>query len=164
LILRALPRGAAVIYRDYDDPRRAAIARRYLSICRTRGLPFLVAGDPGLARAIGADGVHLPARMLKEAPRLSLGRGESALLLTVSCHDAGELARAGEIGADLALLSPAFPTQSHPDTEHLGAARFRALAAAARLPVLALGGVDAANAGALAGRNVAGFAAIGAFS
>ena len=92
------------------------------------------------------------------------GGAKRTPLLTIACHDERELARAAAIGADLAFLSPVFATQSHPDTEHLGAMRFKALAAAAPLPVLALGGVDERNARLVAGRNVAGLGAIGAFS
>jgi thiamine-phosphate pyrophosphorylase len=158
-ILRALPQGAAVLYRDYDDPKRPALARRYSAICRRRGVLFLVAGDIDLARVIGADGLHLPARALSS----SACRREKRLLLTAACHDAAEIARAGAVGADLALLSPAFPTASHPGAEHLGAERFKALAASSPVPVLALGGVDERNAPLLACKNVAGIAAIGAF-
>lgn len=157
-ILRALPAGAAVIYRDYDDPRRARVARRYAEICRRRRVLFIVAGDAGLARAIGADGLHLPARLLGRRPEAG------GLILSASCHNEAELARAASIGAAIALVSPVFATQSHPDTEHLGAMRFKALAAASPLPVLALGGVDERNARLVAGRNVAGLGAIGAFS
>jgi len=160
-ILGALPAGAAVIFRDYDAPRRAAIARRYLAICRARGVLFLVAGDSDLAAAIGADGVHWPGRLLSSA---ACGNRGKNLIVTAACHGADDLARAHRLGADLALLSPVFPTPSHAGAPSLGLARFRALAAASALPVLALGGVDAANAGLLAGPNVAGLAAIGAFA
>jgi thiamine-phosphate pyrophosphorylase len=157
-LLRALPAGSAVIFRDYDHPRREALARRYLTICRVRGLLFLLAGDQRLAAAVGADGVHWPA-----GGRRADARARAAGLVSVACHGAGDLARAAGLGADVALLSPVFPTRSHQDTEHLGPARFLAIAAASPLPVLALGGVDAANARSLKGRNVAGLAAIGAF-
>lgn len=160
-VMRALPAGAAVIYRDYDDPRRTAIGRRYRAICAARNILFLVAGDAALARLVGADGLHLPAR----AMRRGAGPGVTRVgLLTIACHDAAELACAGEIGADLALLSPVFATQSHPGADYLGAAAFRELAAASPLPVLALGGVDGKNARLVAGKNVAGIAAIGAFT
>lgn len=156
-ILRALPAGAAVIFRDYDCKRREARARRYLSIARARGVFFLVGADAALARRVGADGVHLPAHLLARFARPLTG------LLTAACHDACDLRLARAIGADAAFLSPVFPTESHPGAEHLSPARFRALAAEARLPVLALGGVDETNARLLAGPNVAGFGAIGAF-
>jgi thiamine-phosphate pyrophosphorylase len=187
-VMRALPAGAAVIYRGYDDPKREATARRFLAICRARGVFFLVAGDAALAAQLGADGAHWPAwafenrepgsgiretggpALKKVLPRLSGprlpdpgSRFPLPAIITVACHDADDLARAARIGADLALLSPAFPTRSHPGAEHLGPARFRALAAASPLPVLALGGVNEENAALLAAKNVAGIAAIGAF-
>ncbi len=153
-----MPKGSAVIYRDYDDPRRRAAARRFAAICRSRGVLLLIGDDASLAEEIGADGVHLPARALGK-PRSA---GEPGLL-TASCHSLAELHLAAEAGADLAVLGPAFETESHPGLEYLGAARFRALAAAAPLPVLALGGVDEANASLLSAKNVVGLAAIGAF-
>jgi thiamine-phosphate pyrophosphorylase len=186
-ILRALPAGSAVLYRDYDDPRREAVARRYQAICRARGVLFLVAGDAALAARIGADGVHWPARALLPSqaggrgaggegkstdvrrrltpphPALSRKRERVKGVITAAAHTADDLVRAASLGAHLAVLSPVFPTQSHPEAEPLGVERFTALAAASPLPVLALGGVDEWNAGTLAGRNVAGLAAIGAF-
>lgn len=156
-IIRAMPAGAAVIYRDYDDPRRRAVARRLAVICRLREVLFLVGGDCALAREIGADGVHWPARMLPGA------RKGCGLIVTAACHNAAELKLADAAGAQAALLSPAFATGSHPNADGLGVALFRALAAHSPLPVLALGGVDATNAQLLAGPNVAGFAAISAF-
>jgi thiamine monophosphate synthase len=155
-ILRALPPGTAVIYRDYDDPRRPAMAARYCSIARTRNLVFIVAGDAALARAVGADGVHYPQRMLCAIDR-------SAGLVSAACHDAASLGLAASRGADIAFLSPAFATKSHEGAAVLGAGRFKSLAAGAALPVLALGGVDHENALLLASPNVAGFGAIGAF-
>lgn len=156
--MRALPPGAAVIYRDYDDPRRAAAARRYASIARSHGLIFLVAGDPALALACGADGVHLPGWRAAATGRASFA------LTTVACRDAEGLRRAARIGACAAVLSPAFATDSHPGAEALGPDAFRRLARDAGLPVFALGGVTANTARALAGANVAGVAAIGAFA
>lgn len=176
-VLRAMPAGAAVIYRDYDDPRREATARRYRAICRARGVLFLVAGDAALAERVGADGVHWPARFpsfekgarelpaarrpaLREIPPFSK---EGGFIVTAAAHSAADLARAASIGAHLAFLSPVFPTQSHPGAEHLGSGRFKALAAASPVPVLALGGVDEKNAALLGGMCVAGLAAIEAF-
>jgi thiamine-phosphate pyrophosphorylase len=164
-IMRVLPAGSAVIYRDRDDPRRDAIARRYRAICKGRGILFLVAGDARLAAEIGADGAHVSSAELRDGPLFDRRTAARSLrIVTAACHDGDELSRAAAIGADVALLSPVFPTRSHPGAEHLGPARLRALAAASPLPVLALGGVDDRNAALLRGANVAGLAAIGAFS
>lgn len=156
-VARVLPPGAAFVLRDYDFPRRAALARRLQSVCSERGVLLIIGADAGLARDVGAAGVHVPswrARGFKPPP---------GLIVTAACHSPQELAAAAGIGADLALLAPVFATPSHPRAEALGAARFKAMAAGAALPVLALGGVDETNADALCGPNVAGLAAIGAF-
>lgn len=180
-ILRVLPAGAAVVYRDYDHPRRAAIAHRYAAICNSRGVFFIVGGDLALARAVGADGVHFPARMLAslcsgvmrdlKSPPLKEGGEEREVfaraldfIVTAACHSQQDLRRARAAGAGLAFLSPAFATASHPGAEHLGAARFKALAASSPIPVLALGGVDERTAPRLAGENVCGFGAILGFA
>ena len=44
------------------------------------------------------------------------------------------------------LLSPVFPTRSHPAGRVLGPVRFRLLAARAAMPVIALGGMSARRA------------------
>jgi thiamine-phosphate pyrophosphorylase len=171
LIARALPAGEALIYRDYDDPARAARGAALQSICAARGVLFLVGSDADLARRLRADGVHLRAEDLRsQPPSLSaLGLPPSktrggGLLLTAACHAADEIALAAALSADAIFLSPVFATRSHPDVCSLGAAEFRRLAAFSRAPVIALGGVDETNALSLAAPNVGGFAAIGAFA
>ena len=160
LIARALPRGAAIILRDYTANNRMALARRLCAIAKARGVFFLVGADGSLAKAVGADGVHLPSWITPtKARELSAGAG----IVTCACHNGDDLARAAALGADLAFLSPVFETASHPDAGSLGVEEFKERAAAAAIPVLALGGVDERNARALAGPNVAGFAGIGAF-
>jgi thiamine-phosphate pyrophosphorylase len=157
LIARILPRGAAVILRDYRIKGRAGLAARLKAVCAPRGVKLIVGADAELACAVGADGVHWP-RWFSPATPVPEG-----MIVTASCHSADELSRAKAMGASLALLSPALTTESHKGAEALGSEKFRALAAASLLPVLALGGVDETNALRLAGRNVAGLAAIGAF-
>jgi thiamine-phosphate pyrophosphorylase len=171
LVLRALPRGTAVVYRDYDDPRRAAKGALLRSIAEARGLLFLVAGDAALAARLRADGVHLraddmrrPARLGSLPPSLRDDSGGAERIVTAACHSAAEIAQAATLGADVAFLSPVFATPSHPGAPPLGPSEFKRLAAASPVPVLALGGVDETNAALLAGPNVAGFGAIGAFS
>lgn len=161
LVARALPRGTTIIYRDYDDPRRAAVGARLGSIARARGLFFLVGGDPDLAHRLGADGVHLRTVDLCRPDPVAFGH---RLVISAACHSATDLARAAAIGATIAVLSPVFATSSHPCAVPLGPEGFRRLAAAAALPVLALGGVNETNARQLSGRNVRGIAAIGAFA
>ncbi|WDI32788.1 thiamine phosphate synthase [Hyphococcus flavus] len=158
LIARALPSGAAVILRDYDMPRRAALAARLLSICACRDLKLIIGADIRLAESIGAAGVHYPRWFMPDR------RPGNRLIVSAACHDRYELARARELGAHVALLSPAYASHSHMRAPGLGPENFLKLAATSSLPVLALGGVNEKNAHCLAGPQVVGLAAIGAFT
>jgi thiamine-phosphate pyrophosphorylase len=57
-------------------------------------------------------------------------------------HNAREMARARLKGGSLILLSPMYPTRSHPDWRPLSRMQAAALMRLARAPVLALGGMD----------------------
>lgn len=140
-----LPRGTGVILRHYEWPRaeRARLALQLAAICRARGLCLIVAGDAGLARLCNADGLHLPQGLLVRAA--GLRRRHPGWLLTAAAHDAGAVAQAARAGLDAVLISPVFPTLSHPLAAGLGPVRFARLADAARrrgLKVYAVGGID----------------------
>ena len=66
-------------------------------------------------------------------------------LVGASCHDAGELRRAAELGVDFVVLGPIMPTPSHPKAVPLGWDRFRELVQDYSLPVFALGGLRRAD-------------------
>lgn len=149
---QALPPGTGVVLRHYGDPERGALARRLAGLARARGLVLFVAADAALARAAGAAGVHLP----RWAPAIHLC---TDLLVTASVHGLADVARRS---ADAYLAGPVFATPSHPEGEPLGPLRLAAIARAARVPVIALGGISARNARRLMGTGVAGLAAIGA--
>jgi thiamine-phosphate pyrophosphorylase len=152
---RALPRGSMVVVRAREDMRRAALARAMVDLARRRALIVLVAGDGMLAASCGADGVHLGEVRLGQA---AAWRARRRFLITGSVHSLAGLARATML--DAFFLSPVFPTASHPGRAALTAVRANAIARGARVPVYALGGIEAHNAGRLSG--FAGIAAIGA--
>jgi thiamine-phosphate pyrophosphorylase len=151
---RALPRGSMVIVRSlYMDTRRE-LTFGLKSIARTRKLKILVADDPKLAAEV--DGLHLPEIRAHDAVhwRALYPRW----IITVAAHSSPSRG----YGADAILLSPIFPTASHPNAPCLGGARARLVARAATKPVYALGGIDAANVESLHG--FAGVAAISALT
>ena len=160
--LKTLPRGAGVIFRHYESPDRRALARDLALLCRARGLLFLVAGDWRLAVAVGADGIHLPEPAAKRG--LSSGariwRRHRGGVLTVAAHGARGLSHAYALGADAALLSPVFPTRSHPGQTALGPTRAAGLARSARVDVLALGGVTPMHVTQMRAAGFAGIAGI----
>jgi thiamine-phosphate pyrophosphorylase len=157
---RAAPGRAAVHLREKDLGGAAllALARDLRAVCRRAGAVLLVNDRLDVALAAGADGVHLPAAGVgpAEARRL-LGPGA---LVGVSCHSAAEVARARDAGASYATFSPIWDT---PSKRAYGApVGLAALAEAAGLglPLVALGGVTADNAGAAFAAGAGGVAAI----
>jgi len=155
-IMARLPRGTGVILRDYAAPDRAARAALAARIARRRGLRLLIAGDAALARQVGAAGLHLPQYRLGERPP----NRRPGWLVTAAAHDRRALARAGAVGADAVLVSPAFATASHPGVRALGPHRLARLIAGAKAPVIALGGIDTQSARRLP-PGLSGVAAIG---
>jgi thiamine-phosphate pyrophosphorylase len=156
-VARLLPKGAAIILRHRDSEARAALARALQPIAQARGLKLLVAGDPALAARMSLAGVHFAEARIGE---LSRWRSRSDWLLTAAAHSEDAALRASRAGADAVLLSPLFPTRSHPGKAALGVLRARLVAARLPLPVYALGGVTARNVGSLAGAKFAGVAAV----
>ncbi len=59
----------------------------------------------------------------------------------VSCHDGAAIRRAARSGARYALLSPLFPTPTHPAAPALGCDVFAEIVQSSALPVIALGGL-----------------------
>ena len=143
--------------KDLDAPSREALLRCLVTIGRRFGAAVTVHEDIDTAIAAEAGGVHLPSGMSPAAARRRLG---ASALIGCSTHDARELAAAA--GADYATLSPVFASASKPGYgPALGIARFAAATAAARLPVIALGGVDAANIAPCIDAGAAGVAVMG---
>ena len=115
---------------------RAALARAASSLAHAHGALLVVNDDAELARHCTADGVHLSAAALARCQT----RPEF-IWVGASCHNAAEIARAGELELDYALLGPVRPTPTHPGADVLGWLGFAAQCAGNALPVLALGGM-----------------------
>lgn len=156
-VAEGLPAGSIVICRDYDHPDRFGFAQRLRQTTWSRRQILLVAGDVALARAVQADGVHLPEY------QLSRPKPAGFRFVTAACHTRMALRRAADLKVDLALVSPVFPTRSHTGARTLGVHRFSRLIAGAGIPVAALGGVTPATAKKLRPLRLAGVAAIDGF-
>ncbi|WP_424136096.1 thiamine phosphate synthase [Roseomonas chloroacetimidivorans] len=157
---RRLPPGSAVLARDLAP----ALLRPLATLVRQRRLQLLVAGQGRVALAHRC-GLHLPDRraVANLLPVLIARRGGHGPLLSVAAHGRAGLARARRLRADAVLLSPVFPTASHPGAPALGPLRWAALARRSSRPVIALGGLSARRARRLP-PCAAGWAAIAALA
>jgi thiamine-phosphate pyrophosphorylase len=162
-ILR-LPPCSAVVLRERDPGKRAVRARQLLPLCRRRKVRLLIAGDWRLVRAIGADGLHLSETLIRRGRRDWCRALAPDRIVTAAAHSRRAMRLAARCGVDAVLLSPVFPTASHPHATVLGPLRFARWVRESPIPVYALGGIDAARARRLRGVSLAGFAAIGALA
>lgn len=139
ILNRRSPR-IAFVYRHYHLPpgMRRLRFEALQCIARMRGHLVILADNAATARAWAADGIYAAANRLPA--------NNSGLLRIATAHDMAEIAQANRAAADAVMLSPVFATRSHPDGRVLGVPRFLALARHAHMPVIALGGLNAAGA------------------
>jgi thiamine monophosphate synthase len=150
---RRLPRGSLVVVRARDAAKRRRLAEQLKGVTR-----LLIADDPGLAADLGAAGLHLPERRMREAAHWRARFPH--WIITSSAHSLRGLMGAGPL--DAVFLSPVFATASHKDVRPLMPVRAALIAAHAPVPVYALGGVTTRNAVRLAPA-FGGIAGIGLF-
>lgn len=135
---RALEKGLRLVQlreRTLPVAALADLAERVAEACRRHGARLMINGNIELAGRLDA-GVHLTARQLMAA----VVRPDRPWV-AASCHDAGELARAVELGVDFVVLGPVRDTPSHPGAPTLGWDGFARLIEDCPLPVYALGGL-----------------------
>ena len=152
-LARALDAGPVAAFqfrvKGIDQHRAAALATPLLDICRAHDVAFIVNDDMGLAKRLGADGVHLGQDDgdPREARRL-LGPDAQ---IGVTCHASRHLAmEAAEAGADYVAFGAFYPTTTK-EVEHRAEPSILGWwTTIAELPCVAIGGVTADNARALA--------------
>ncbi|MDT0576731.1 thiamine phosphate synthase [Croceicoccus sp. F390] len=142
-LLRRLPSGCGLIFRHYhlapEARRKRFDALRLLAHAHRHVI--VLADAPAVARKWRADGVYgAPARI---ALRRSSERG---FLRLATAHSLAQLAAGVRTAADLALLSPVYPTRTHPGAKVLGPVRALLLARQVPLKVAMLGGMTRARA------------------
>ena len=121
--------------RDRGLAQRDAFIQDVVDLARPYGAKVLVSGGHRLG-----DGAHYTAAQL----RALAGRPDEGLA-AASCHEAGELARAADLGLDFVVLGPVKATATHPGAEPMGWQRFAGLARGAAIPVYAIGGLRSSD-------------------
>ena len=128
-----------------------ALLGRLCAAAHSGGARLIVNDDWQAARELNADGVHLGQ---EDAARLDLGALRAALgshLLGISCGTPQEVRAAAAAGADYAGVGAVYATSSKADAGvPIGLAGLRAAVSACTLPIVAIGGISAANIAAVA--------------
>ena len=126
--------------KDLPDDEQVLLARSLLPMARRHGAFLTVHGKPALAKLSGVDGAHLPAGSDAVAARTLLGRDK---IIGVSIHTLGEAETLDPAVLDYALAGPAFETTSKPGYgPEIGRKGLAEMAGVARVPLLAIGGIN----------------------
>lgn len=147
-LVRALDAGPVAAFqfrvKGLDEHQAARLAEPLQRICADRDVAFIVNDSIGLAKRLGADGVHLGQGDGDVADaRQRLGREAQ---IGVTCHNSRHLAmEAGDAGADYVAFGAFFPTLTK-QTEHV--AELDLLTwwqGLMEVPCVAIGGITPAN-------------------
>ena len=142
----ALEGGASMIqWRDKrrDKGDQLADARSIRALCREHGALFIANDHIDLAVAVDADGVHLGQHDLPlDVARPIAG---ASMIIGVSTNNVEEARAAEAGGADYVAVGAIFATASKDVTRPASIERLREIKSAVRVPVVAIGGINAPN-------------------
>ena len=162
-IAAAIDGGAGIVqlrekHLDHDAFLREA--RRFVALCREKGVVSIINDAVDIAAAVGADGVHVGQS------DLAAGRAREVLgpdkLIGVSAHSVEEALAAQAAGADYLGVGAAFVTGTKTDAAPISRDTIRAITAAVDIPVVAIGGISRDNITELAGCGLDGVAVVSA--
>jgi len=137
--------------KDADAAEIIEIGDQFRGVCEEAGVPFVVNDRPDVARALGADGVHLgqddlPPALAREivGPDVLIGR---------STHSTADIERANsehEAGlADYIAVGPVYETPTAPGKPPVGPELLSEAARSVSFPWFAIGGINTRNIGGI---------------
>lgn len=141
-----------------DDAALTAQAMRMKKYCDAYDAKLLISRNINVAKSVEAHGVHLSATQDVSQARAAW----RAVTISKSCHSLSDALDAEKAGADFITLSPIFLTQSKPGYgPALGLDILKNTSQQIKIPVIALGGIDADHAAACFQAGAGGIAVMG---
>lgn len=128
-------------------------------ICHEYNAPLIINDNVQFALAIDADGVHLGQDDMDPAEaRKLLGPDK---IIGVTAKTVEQAKKAESNGADYLGSGAVFGSSTKLDAKPMTKALLKEITASVDIPVVAIGGINADNAGSLVGTEIAGIAVIG---
>jgi len=157
-----LPKGCAIIYRHFGDPKRHITAALLRRITYEQEQQLLIGGgDIDLARHVKADGVHFKRDPLLSGP-IKMRRLYQDMIITMAGLKKGSY-RAPLSCLDGLFISSIFTSQSPSAGRPIGTDRLKHICETLNVPIFALGGITQNTAAKLLGSGAYGLAAINGF-
>jgi len=145
---RALDGGPVAAFqlrvKGVDQHEAARLAAPLQRICEAREVAFIVNDDMGLAKRLGADGVHLGQS--DGDPREARAMLGPSAQIGVTCHDSRHLAmEAGDAGVDYVAFGAFFPTATKETAHRPEPAILSWWSRLFEIPCVAIGGITPQN-------------------
>lgn len=163
LVGRAVRGGCTLVQLREKDASSGELYERALRLKRVTDyfhVPLIIDDRVDIMLAVDAAGVHLGQSDLPaEAARRIIGPDK---ILGVSARTVEEAEAAESAGADYLGVGAVFPTATKTDAEPVARETLAAICAAVRIPVVAIGGLNAKNIPLLEGIGISGAAVVSA--
>lgn len=152
---QALQGGAQLVqYRNKSDGDFRSLTTKFteatalLHLCHNYQVPLIINDNIELAYAIGADGIHLGQN--DASPLLARQKLGPQAIIGVSCYNDLHLALEAQVaGANYLAFGSFFPSPTKPQAKIADLAVLQQAKALFNLPIVAIGGITAANGGVL---------------
>lgn len=138
----ALNGGVDLVQWRVKEPDSSGLEQCH-EICDRQHVPLIVNDDVATAEAFDLAGAHIGQEDMPPGQARSLLGGER--WLGISTHDLCQLRAAELAGADYLGFGPIYPTSTKGYRRGLPSAALTAARAATKLPIFAIGGIDAGN-------------------
>jgi len=162
-VRQAIEGGATFVQlREKSAPQSEAIelGKELAALCHAAGVPFVVDDDVEVARAAGADGVHVGQEdMACAQARAALGPDA---IVGVSAQTVEQALQAQADGADYLGVGALIPTPTKPDAADVTLDELQAICEAVDIPVVGIGGLNVRTIPQLAGLGADGAAVVSA--
>lgn len=163
VVEKALKGGATFMQlreKNLEEAKFIEEAKEIKALCAKYGVPFVINDNVDVAVSMDADGVHVgQSDMAAGDVREKIG---AERILGVSAHTVEQAKLAEAQGADYLGVGAVFPTGSKDDADEVDHKTLKTICDAVRIPVIAIGGITAANTPALSGSGICGIAVISA--
>ena len=146
--------------KDLDEENFEREGRELKELCRKRGVPFVINDNVELAAKLDADGVHVGQSDMEALDVRRIIGGDK--ILGVSAQTVEQAVTAEKHGADYLGVGAVFPTGSKDDAAEVSYDTLKAICAAVKIPVIAIGGITEDNVTELSKSGICGIAVISA--
>ncbi len=129
--------------KECEPTKIGTLAEEIVSMTKPAGVPFIVNDHPEVAKAVGADGVHVgqdDARV--DEVRNLLGDDQ---IVGKSTHSLAQAEAAASEAVDYIGFGPLFSTPTKPEYPAIGLEDIRAVHEKVALPIFCIGGVKLHN-------------------